>query len=274
MSNFSILMSIYYKEDNQHFNRAMQSIWDEQTVKPNEIILVKDVPMPLPEALCKSINIWQEKLGKVLKVVLHEGVGIGPAKHLGIKHCTNELIAVMDTDDIALPDRFEQQLQVFENNDIDVCGTWVSEFENDESYIISYRRVPEFHNEIIVFAKSRNPISHPTVMYKKSAVLKAGNYSKYKRNEDYNLFVKLIMSGAKFYNIQKPLVNMRIGNGQVENRRSSWGNIVSLFIMHKEFYKIGFLNFYELIKNISILFLVLTLPKVLVKKIYKLIRKL
>jgi hypothetical protein len=111
--------------------------------------------------------------------------------------CNCELIAVMDTDDVSLPKRFEKQLAVFENQDVDVCGAWIGEFELNETQIISYRRTPEQHNEIVAFAKGRSPVNHVTAMYKKSWVLNVGNYAKYRTSEDYNLFVKLIMTGAK-----------------------------------------------------------------------------
>lgn len=265
-------MSIYCKEDAQHFNRAMQSILDEQTIRPNEIVLVEDGP--LTDALYQNISDWKEKLGGALKVIsLKENAGVGNAKYIGIEKCSNELIAVMDTDDVSLPNRFEKQLAVFANQDIDVCGAWVGEFEDDESVIVSHRRTPECHDEIVAFAKSRSPVNHPTAMYKKSSVLGAGNYTKYKTSEDYNLFVKLIISGSKFYNIQESLVNMRMGNNQAA-RRGGLKNAIFEAGVQKEFYKMGFLNFYEFFKNTSIGFLIRILPNSLMKIVFKIIRKI
>jgi glycosyltransferase involved in cell wall biosynthesis len=270
---FSVLMSIYRNGDAQHFDRAVNSIWDEQTAKPNEIVLVADGP--LTDELDQVVNKWKEKLGGVLKVVsLEKNMGVGAAKHIGIKACNNELIAVMDADDVSLPERFQRQLEVFENSDVDVCGTWVSEFEGDENEIVSHRRTPENHNEIAVFAKSRSPVNHPTAMYKKSEVLNAGNYTKYKTSEDYNLFVKLIMSGAKLYNIQESLVNMRLSNEQLSVRRGGLSNAIFEAGVQKEFYKMGFLNFYEVARNIIIGITVRMLPNKLIKIVFKVIRKL
>jgi hypothetical protein len=87
----------------------------------------------------------------------------------------------------------------------------ILEFEFNETQIISYRRTPEQHNEIVAFAKGRSPVNHVTAMYKKSWVLNVGNYAKYRTSEDYNLFVKLIMAGAKIYNLQESLVSVRMG---------------------------------------------------------------
>ncbi|SMN01887.1 putative glycosyltransferase [uncultured Candidatus Thioglobus sp.] len=270
---FTVLMSIYHKEKPQYFDRAMQSVWDEQSVKPSEIVLVEDGV--LTEALYRVIGEWKERLGDVFKrVVLAENVGTGRAKNTGIKECSNELIAVMDTDDISLPNRFEKQLAVFENNDIDVCGAWVGEFEEDETQIVSYRKTPERHDDIVKFAKSRSPVNHPTTMYKKASVLSAGNYSELRSSQDFNLFIRLIMDGAKIYNIQKPLVNMRMGNGQLETRRGGVKQAIFEASVQKEFYKMGFLSFFELARNVVVGVSIRILPNRLMKVAFKLIRKL
>ncbi|SMN14040.1 putative glycosyltransferase [Bathymodiolus heckerae thiotrophic gill symbiont] len=266
-------MSIYCKESPRHFDRAMQSVWDGQTIKPNEIVLVEDGV--LTDELYQSIKKWKEELGDIFKVIsLEKNAGIGNAKKIGVEKCTNELIAVMDTDDISLPDRFKKQLVIFETKDIDVCGAWVGEFESDETKVISYRKVPEQHSAIVRFAKNRNPVNHPSAMYKRKSVLNAGNYAKHKRtSEDYNLFVKLILGGAKFYNIQEPLVNMRTGNGQMD-RRGGLKNAILEAVVQKEFYKMGFLNLYELFRNVVVGFIIRLLPKTLLKIVFKMIRKL
>ncbi len=267
-------MSIYQKESSQNFDRAMQSIWSDQGIKPSEIVLVQDGP--LPNALHSQLEQWKSDLGEVLNwIVLEENVGTGKAKNIGVRACSYELIAVMDTDDIALPDRFEKQLAVFEaNQDIDVCGAWVSEFEEDEDAIVSHRRTPEYHDQIVAFAKSRSPVNHPTAMYKKSSVLSAGNYSKLRSSQDFNLFVRLIMDGAKLYNIQEPLVNMRMGNGQLETRRGGLKQALLEAKVQKEFYRMEFINLFELTKNIVIGVSVRLLPNKLMKVVFKLIRKL
>jgi glycosyltransferase involved in cell wall biosynthesis len=267
---FSVLMSIYHKEKPEYFNRAMLSIWDEQTIKPNEIVLVQDGP--LTEQLYKSIDLWKEKLGGILKTIsLEKNVGLGNALNIGIKNCTYELIARMDTDDISLPNRFEKQLKIFENSDIDVCSAWISEFEYDENHIISYRKIPEDNEQIIKYGKFRSPVNHIPVMYKKSAVEKAGNYGEFRFAQDYHLWARMIVNGAKFYNIQEPLANIRAGYGQLE-RRSGLAYAKNELNLLKEFKKIGFLNNYEFARNVAIRFTARILPKSLIKMIYKKLR--
>ena len=109
-------------------------------------------------------------------VKLEHNVGLGDALAIGIKKCTYDLVARMDSDDISMPHRFQKQLDVFMNNNIDVCGSWINEFNWDENIVDSIRIVPERHSDIVKFAKSRNPINHMTVMFKKRKVLEAGNY--------------------------------------------------------------------------------------------------
>jgi glycosyltransferase involved in cell wall biosynthesis len=213
------------------------------------------------------------KIGEVFKnVPLEKNVGLGDALNAGIKHCSYELIARMDTDDISIPNRFEKQLKAFENNDIDICSSWVSEFDSDENEIISYRKLPEKYNEIIVYSKMRSLINHPAVMYKKSIVEKAGGYKKMIWFEDYYLWARMLLSEAKFYNIQEPLVNMRAGYGQLE-RRSGLEYAKNELNLLNTLKKEGFLNNFEYIKNIFIKIPIRLLPKSIIKIVYKFLMK-
>ncbi len=267
---FSVLMSIYHKEKPEHFNRCMISIWDEQTIKPNEIVLVQDGK--LTDELYKVIDEWKHKLGDVLKIVpLEQNVGTGQAKNIALNNCRYDLVAVMDTDDIAIHDRFEKQLKVFENSDIDICGGLISEFEDDENIIVSYRRVPELHNEIKKYSKKRNGVNHMTAMYKKNAIMDCGAYQHMLYFEDYFLWCRAFMNGAKFYNIQEPLCNVRLGNDML-GRRHGFSYIIKEYRFLNAVRQLGFLNNYEFIRNILIRFSVRILPKSLLKKIYKKIR--
>ena len=174
-------------------------------------------------------------------------------------------------DDIARNDRFEKQLGVFEGSDIDICSSWVGEFDNDENKIVSYRKLPQNHEEIIKFAKKRNPINHPAVMYKKSAVQSAGGYKKMMWFEDYYLWIRMILNGAKFYNIQESLVNMRAGYRQLE-RRSGLRYAKEEFKFYKEIYNIGFLNKNEFFINIITRIPIRIMPKFIIKTIYLILR--
>ena len=264
-------MSIYKKEEPKYFNRAMQSIWDEQTVKPDEIVLVQDGP--LTDGLYEAIEEWKVKIGGSFKTVpLDKNVGLGEALNAGIKHCSYELIARMDTDDISIPNRFEKQLKAFGEKDIDVCSAWISEFEDDENEIISYRKLPENHEEIVKYSKMRSPVNHIPVMFKKSVVLKAGGYMKMDYLEDYYLWGRLIINNAKFYNIQQVLANIRAGENQIL-RRSGIKYLRNELKLLNKFKQLGFLNTMEFIKNLAIKIPIRLLPLFLIKKVYYIIRK-
>lgn len=268
--HFSVLLSIYHKEKVEYFHKAMESIWDKQTLRPNEIILVQDGV--LTAKLYEAIHLWEERLTATLKIIaLEENKGLGDALNIGLQHCTYELVARMDTDDIAAPDRFEKQLKIFSHSSIDICSGWVSEFEKDENIILSYRKLPELHQELLAFSKKRNPMNHPAVMYKKSVVLQAGGYQKMMLFEDYYLWSRMFIAGATFYNIQEVLVKMRAGNAQLK-RRTGFQYAKKEILFQKKLFDMDFINIYELLRNVSIRFTTRVVPKPIVKYIYQTFR--
>lgn len=269
---FSVLMSIYHKEKPEFFDRAIHSIWDHQKLKPNEIVLVKDGP--LTKQLEKSIDEWRAKLNKVLKVIsLEKNVGLGDALNIGLRHCSFDVVARMDTDDISHPDRFKKQVEALDrNNTIAVISSWVSEFEGDEQNTISYRKVPILHEEILEYAKNRNPVNHPSAMYRKKSVLEAGGYLKMMFFEDYYLWIRMLKMGHRFANIPEPLVNMRAGYPQLV-RRSGFSYAKEEFKFQKEIYRLGFITTFQFFKNILARLGVRIMPKVAVKRIYCLLRE-
>lgn len=207
---FSVLMSIYYKEKPEYFHRTMQSIWDEQSVKPDEIVLVQDGK--LTDELYDLIGKRKYKLGEVLKIVpLEQNVGLGNALNMGLKECSYELVARMDTDDICMRDRFEKQIGFFENNDVDIVGSYCVEVDEEDNRG-SLRKMPLTHNDIYdnLFTC---PLIHPTVMFKKSVIEKVGGYNKtLTRRQDYDLWFRCAKVGAKFANIDEALLLYRFTN--------------------------------------------------------------
>lgn len=267
---FSVLMSIYYRENPKYFNRAMISIWDEQILKPNEIVLVLDGK--LTEELMHVISEWKNKLNEIMKIVsLDNNMGLGDALNIGLNHCSNELVARMDTDDISLPNRFLEQIEIFNKNNIDLCSSWIDEFDTDENKIISSRKVPEYNEDIIKFSKMRNPINHPAVMFKKQSVIDAGNYKKMYSFEDYYLWIRMLMNNSNLYNIPKSLVKMRAGYNQLERRRGLQ-YLIYEFNFWTRLYNIKFINLFELFKNLVFKLMIRVMPRTIVKNIYKLIR--
>ena len=219
LSQFSVLLSLYYKERPDFLYQSLASIFD-QTVIPAEVVLVKDGP--LTEELEKVVLGYQQRYSSLKIIPLSQNQGLGRALNEGLKHCSYELVARMDTDDIAKPNRFEKQIRVFQqNSNIDICSAWIEEFEGDWHNVISIRMLPETHDEIAYYAQSRCPINHPVVMFKKSAVIRAGGYQHFPLFEDYFLWLRMLKNGAKFHNIQDSLLYFRTSS-EMFKRRGGW----------------------------------------------------
>jgi glycosyltransferase involved in cell wall biosynthesis len=165
-------------------------------------------------------------------------MGLAKALNNGILQCKNEIIARMDSDDISDPARVEKQLQAMKNENADIVGSNIIEFIGDISNTKNKRIVPEKNQEIKAFAKRRSPFNHPSVIYKKSAVIKAGFYSDYRFFEDYNLWVTMLYSGFTGYNVQEPLLYMR-GGEDMYKRRGGISYIGCIFRFNKHMRKMG-----------------------------------
>ncbi len=255
----SVLMSIYHKEKIEYFNQAMKSIWDDQTVKPTEIVLVEDGK--LTDELYKLINNWENRLGTTLKrVPLVVNQGLGKALNIGLSHCQYDYVARMDTDDISTPDRFEKQIGFLtKNTDIDILGGQIEEFETQIDEISLFRRLPTQHNNIVQFAKLRCPFNHPTVIYRKSTVLKAGGYQDDFLYEDYALWVRMIHGRAKTANLSDTILYMRGGSVMFE-RRGGLKYAISEVKVQYRFYKMGFLSFFAFARNVIVRFPIRIMP--------------
>ena len=244
---YSVLMSVYHKEKPEYLRQAIESI-QKQTFLTNDFVLVCDGPLN-PE-LDAVIAAKQQKMGDTLSVVrLAKNGGLGNALNEGIKHCKNELVARMDSDDIAYPDRCEKQISVFNMHpEVSICSGIVEEFTKTPDVVDVKRIPPETNAEIVEFAKKRNPFNHPCVMYKKSAVEAAGSYQDFYLLEDYYLWLRMLMAGYQGYNIQKPLLHMRAGS-DMYLRRAGWKYAKSQAKLFKFMKENGFIGNEQYIKS-------------------------
>lgn len=244
MQPFSVLMSVYFREHPEYLRCALDSVFT-QTVPPSEVVLVEDGP--LTEELDEVIAAYSATHSELKVIRLPENGGLGHALNEGLKHCSYELVARMDSDDICKPFRFERQLKVMqEHPEIDICSAWIDEFENVKENVISQRLLPEQHEAIVHYAKTRCPLNHVTVIFRKKEVLRIGGYHGFP--EDYYLWIKMIMSGHKCYNIQESLVWVRF-DPNVLKRRGGWKYAKDDLRAQWNFYKIGFLSFPEFVRN-------------------------
>ena len=262
---FSVLMSVYYKESPKYLKEAIDSVLN-QTIKPTEIVCIKDgkLTKELDDVLKKFDD---EHQGLFKFIEFKENKGLGIALKEGVEACSYEIIARMDTDDISVIDRFEKQLKIMEEKGLDMVGSNINEFEGDISHIISERVVPRTDEAIKSAAKKRNPFNHMTVMYKKSAVIKAGNYKNFLWFEDYNLWVRMIINGAKMYNIQEDLVFARTGASMFE-RRGGFDYIKREYKMQKRMLEMHFINYRTFLFNITTRTIIRIIPNKLRGYIY------
>lgn len=247
---YSVLMSVYYRENAEYLEQALDSVIG-QTVIPSEIVLVCDGP--LTEELDKVINDKKEQLGDLLRVIrLAQNGGLGNALRIGLEYCSCNLVARMDSDDISKLDRCEKQLKVFEMcQDVSVVSGTIEEFFDDPESIVSRRQLPEFHDEIIEYAKCRNPFNHPCVMFKKEDVIRAGSYQDFYLLEDYYLWIRMLMKGYKGYNLREPILSARTGLSMFQ-RRGGIRYIDSQIRLFKYMHSIRFITYPQFLKNAAI----------------------
>ena len=213
---FSVLMSVYIKENPIFLKDAIKSI-QNQTMKPSEIILVEDGPLT-PELYQVLDQVEAESEIPVKRCPLEENQGLGLALRYGVLQCQYDIIARMDTDDIAVPDRFEQQIHLMEQENLDLLGGHIAEFIDNPKEVVSYRRVPTQHADIVTYQRMRSAFNHMTVMFKKNMVLKAGNYEDGLYMEDDLLWLNMIAAGARTGNLDQILCRVRVGAGMFERR--------------------------------------------------------
>lgn len=223
MIPFSVLMSLYIREEAEFLQQCLQSLL-RQTIQANEIVLVFDGP--ITAELQHVVETYQSKLP--IKVIpLPQNVGLGKALNEGLKHCSHDWVFRMDTDDICVPDRFERQVKFIQKNQcVVILGGSILEFNQKPYDLNVVKNVPETHQEVLEYSKRRCPFNHMTVAYRRDVITSLGGYQHHLFMEDYNLWLRVIGVGYQVANIPDILVYARIGNG-MHQRRRGWQYIKS-----------------------------------------------
>lgn len=276
----SVLMSLYWREKPEWFRLSMESI-EGQTQLPDEVVLVLDGPIgeELKEVVKDFECRWKgsEEMPIRLRVVrLRENKGLGLALAEGLKHCSHELVARMDTDDIMMPQRLERQVAFMEGHrDVAVCGAWIDEFVEEEGQriVVATRKLPEGHDAILAFGRGRNPMNHPAVMFRKSQVETAGSYTHFPLFEDYYLWARMLARGDRFHNLQESLLWFRQCK-DTYRRRGGVKYGLREVRFQRAICRLGLISPVTAAKNIGIRFGVRVMPNFLREAIYKkLLRK-
>lgn len=215
ISRFSLLMCVYGGDNPAWFGTAIDSILN-QSYKPDEVVLVVDGPV---QDELNAVISCCEAYENFVVIRLEQNQGHGEARRIGLRHCTNELVALMDSDDISAPDRFEKQLAMFKDNpELAVAGGQITEFVEHPDNLVGARIVSLTDAEIRLDMKKRCPMNQVTVMFRKSAVERVGGYIDWFCEEDYYLWLRMHQDGAVFANLPDYLVNVRVGKEMYQRR--------------------------------------------------------
>ena len=262
----SVLMSIYIKENPEYLKAAMESVLT-QTYPVSEIMLIEDGP--LTDELYDVVNEYQEKYPEVIKTfAFEENKQLGRALAKGVELCSNELVARMDTDDIAMPDRIEKQVAYMnEHPQVHVLGGSIREF-NDEGTTDRVKYMPKTQEEIYRYAKLRNPLNHMTVMFRRSAILEIGNYQHFPFLEDYSLWSRMLTNDYQIRNLEDVLVKARTSMALVR-RRSGWDYFKTFSKLRKLQHELGLTSTFEYIKAMAATFIMIMQPGFIKELAYK-----
>lgn len=265
---FSVLMTTYKNDSPDYLKEAISSIYQNQNVKPSEIILIADGPLPIE---LKNVIQTQEKEISILKFFeLEKNHGLAYALNFGIDLCNYELIFRMDSDDISLPNRFEKQISFMSlHPNIDICGSFVDIIEPETKKYLSTRKVPLEQNTIYQYSKKRSPMNHPSVVFRKKTIINNNYYPLFKKSQDYALWSKLLVNNVNFQNIPEVLVHMR-GGDSLMNRRGV-GYLFNEIKVISYQRSIGFLNNIEFLRNILLRTIFRIAPNSIKKVLYKIV---
>ncbi|MFP5346591.1 MAG: glycosyltransferase [Actinomycetes bacterium] len=243
----TVLMTVYDGAEPDQLRRALESVV-RQTRVPDEILVVEDGP--LRPALREVLARFQDDRRDVVRLLpLPENVGGGAASDVGLRAATWDVVAKMDADDVAMPTRFETQLRLLEEQGLDVVGSSMLEFEGAESNVVGLRRPPLSHQEIARYARLHNPLNHPTVMMRRDAALRAGGYVEIKYVEDYDLWARMLASGARFGNVAEPLLLFRTSSAMYR-RRAGVALLRSEWVLQRRLQELGLVSGWQRARNL------------------------
>lgn len=267
MEDYSVLMTVYQKENPEFLRQSLESMFS-QTLQPSQVVLSCDGK--LTDGLYKVIKDFQEKYKEVFQpLFLYENRGTAYAANMGIDVCKCKYIARMDSDDISRPERCEKQVRFLtENPDVDICGTYIEEFDSDTGEFVAVKKTPISHDEIFDYSKRRNPFNNQTIMMKRSFAKKINGYKNLKRCEDYEFVCRMLMNGAKGWNIPEVLVDYRVTKENYR-RRSNWTNTKAFIAVRWLNFKRGYSNIFDFLISVAVQMFIFIMPSKLTGAIYK-----
>ena len=270
MINYSVLMTVYKKDSPEYFVQSVSSMLN-QTIKTNDFVLVCDGE--LTEKLeCAITNVFKGNENILNLVRLPQNVGLGKALHDALPLCKKDWVARMDDDDLAHLDRCETELRFIENHPgVSIVGSFVNEFDVNPNNPIRLKEGPTDEADILQFSRRRNPFNHSTLMLRKDDVLKAGNYSTMRTNQDIDTWVRVLNMGFKGANIPQPLVDFRFDKKTYE-RRKEWKNIWLMINVWNNFWKQGYCSFADYMYVLCMQIAIFLMPRKILQWAYNHVR--
>lgn len=263
---FSLLLAVYAGDRPGFLRDAFRSAVDDQSRRPDEVVVVQDGPVPDDLTRCLD-ELRAHSLVPVTFVRLENNGGLGRALDAGLAASRHEIVARMDADDVSMPRRFEVQLPVIENG-ADIVGSGLLEFGTDTHDLVGRRIPPCDPEDIARYARFHDPFNHPTVVYRRSAVEAAGGYQDLPLMEDYWLFARMIANGVRARNVREPLVYYRVG-AQAYARRGGMRLLRSELELQRRFREERFTTRAEYVRNVVVRGGYRLLPEWLRRPVYR-----
>ena len=259
-------MAVYAKEKAEIFDASLRSNIEEQTLKPDEFVLVCDgaLTSELDDVIARYAALYPD----TFKVYRKEKEELGLALRYGLERCSYPLVARSDSDDICVPTRFETQVRYMdEHPEVGVISAYIDEFQNDWTKPLRTKTLPLTHEELYEKAKFRNPLNHMAVMMRRDDIIRIGSYIHLPYIEDYELWVRALVDGIKLSNIGEVLVHARVGEGMVA-RRGKKRNVRSYHTVYNYMVKHGMISRTLYLRNMFTAILFLFIPSSLRSYIY------
>jgi hypothetical protein len=246
---FSLLLPVYRGDRPEFLRRAFRSSVDDQTLRPDEVVVVRDGPVSAD--LARTIaELAEASPVPVVTVELERNMGLAYALERGLDACAHDVVARMDADDISLPERFARQLALMSGG-LDLVGTGMYEFADEVGTIVGRRTPPVGADAISRYARFHDPFNHPTVVYRRAAVQRAGGYKPLGLMEDYYLFARMIQEGARVQNLPDPLVMYRVSAGAYK-RRGGVAQLRAEVRLQREFRRARFTSLAQASRNVLV----------------------
>ncbi|WP_243854572.1 glycosyltransferase [Canibacter zhoujuaniae] len=266
---FTLLMSVYAGDTAHDLKRAFESSVQEQTLAPAEAVIVQDGPVsPELAAMLETIAAAAPIRTKIIKLARNQG--LGAALNNGLAACSYEYVARMDADDVSLPERFATQWARVQRDNLDLLGTGMYEFSSDHT-TPGMRRVPPTGAAIRTHIRTHNPVNHPTMLYRKSAVEAVGGYDEMGSMEDYYLVIRMLANGSKVDNLAEPLLAYNVGDttaSGVYKRRGGIEPLITEVRIQWQLLRAGFIGPVRFIVNSAVKGTYRLLPAALKRKIF------